>query len=93
MLILPPISDLTYAAELKGHLQAAVAAGEGLEIDASEVQRISTPCVQVLVAGARAFAEAGGPGLRFARASAAFSDTVTGLALCKALGFPETQNV
>ncbi len=93
MLILPSISDLTYAADLKGHLQAAVAMGEGLEVDAGEVQRISTPCVQVLVAGARAFAEAGGPGLHFSRVSTAFSDTVTGLALCKVLGLPETQNV
>ena len=41
MLILPAVLDLTMAARLKSDLLTALAAGEGLEIDAGQVQRVT----------------------------------------------------
>ncbi|MBS0471270.1 MAG: STAS domain-containing protein [Proteobacteria bacterium] len=78
---LPAVLDLTQAAALKQELQAALAAAEGLTLDAAGVARVTSPCLQVLCAGIRAFAETGGPPLRIRNASDAFTSAVAALAL------------
>jgi len=91
LLVLPPNFDLTAAAALKADLQCTLAQGEGLEVDASQVQRVTSPSLQILAAGARAFAQAGGPAMRISSASEAFSQTVSSLALTSALGIEGKQ--
>jgi len=86
VLKLPAILDLTQAAALKAELLAALAKGDGLDLDAGDVQRLTSPCAQVLASAVRAFAAAGGPSLVVSNASQSFHETVCGLALCEALG-------
>jgi len=86
MLTLPAVLDLTSAASLKAELLAALARGDGLEIDGSEVQRITTPCLQVLASAARAFAQAGGPPLKFSKKSPALLEVASVLALGSPIG-------
>jgi len=57
-----------------------------MTIDASQVQRVSSLCLQVLAAGVRAFVAAGGAALTIANPSSAFLDTVSVLGLKDALG-------
>jgi anti-anti-sigma regulatory factor len=45
---LPPVLDLLAAASLCEQLQARLQSGEPIDVDASEVERVSTPCLQVL---------------------------------------------
>ncbi len=81
-LVLPAILDLPMAAGLLNDCRAALAAGEGLAIDARDVAKITTPCVQVLAAAKRAFAQTGGPALQITDASPAFRGAISDLALC-----------
>jgi len=83
---LPAVVDLLQAGALKAKLEQGLASGTGMTIDGSAVQRISSPCLQVLVAGAAAFAKAGGPSMTIANPSAALLETVTLLGLKDALG-------
>jgi anti-anti-sigma regulatory factor len=92
VLKLPSVLDLTAAAPLKLDLQAALAKGEGLVIDADAVRRVTSPCLQVLVAAARGFAQTGGAGLRFENVSQAFRETAAGLALDGALAIEGDAN-
>jgi len=86
VLSLPPVTDLLQALTLKAQIEQGVASGNGMDVDASAVQRISTPCLQVLVAGAVAFTEAGGPSMVITSPSSAFLETVSALGLKDALG-------
>ena len=52
--------DLTAAAALKKQLLGAVEQGALVHVDASSVERITTPCAQVLVAAARSLSNQGG---------------------------------
>ncbi len=83
---LPAVADLVEAGPLKKRLEQALAAGTGLTVDASAVQRISSPCLQVLVAGMGSFAKAGGPSLVIGEPSEAFRETASVLGLMDALG-------
>lgn len=83
--MLPAVADLTEAGPLKQRLEQALGAGTGLIVDASTVQRISSPCLQVLVAGMAAFAKAGGASLSIRNPSEAFRETATVLGLMNAL--------
>ena len=83
---LPAVVDLPQASVLKAQLEQALASGRGLAIDGSAVQRISSPCLQVLVAGTNAFAKAGGPHMAIVNPSAAFLETVSTLGLKDVLG-------
>ncbi|NIJ47824.1 STAS domain-containing protein [Rhizomicrobium electricum] len=83
--ILPAVADLTEAGPLKQRLEQALGSGIGLTVDASAVQRISSPCLQVLVAGMTAFAKAGGAALSISNPSEAFRETATVLGLMNAL--------
>lgn len=85
-LSLPAVADLVEAGPLKARLEQALATGAVLTVDASAVQRISSPCLQVLVAGVVSFAKAGGPSLVIEEPSEAFSETVSTLGLMDALG-------
>jgi chemotaxis protein CheX len=82
---LPAVADLTEAGPLKQHLEKALASGNGLTVDASAVQRVSSPCLQVLVAGVTAFANAGGASLSISNPSEAFRETASVLGLMNAL--------
>jgi len=84
--VLPASVDLTAAADLKSQLEHAFAEGMGLQVDAGAVQRITSPCLQVLAAAAKSFAEAGGAEMRIAPASTAFRETVCTLGLQEILG-------
>lgn len=82
---LPAVADLTEAGPLKQRLEQALASGVGLTVDASAVQRISSPCLQVLVAGVCSFAKAGGAALAIRNPSEAFRETASVLGLMNAL--------
>ena len=79
------VADLTQAGPLKARLEQALATGTGMTVDASAVQRISSPCLQVLVAGVRTFAKAGGAALVIANPSEEFRETASVLGLLNAL--------
>ena len=49
-LVLPVALDLNAAAQLKQELQEARAAGEAISIDAGNVQRLCSLCLQLLLA-------------------------------------------
>ena len=83
---LPAVADLLQADTLKMQLEHGLASGSEMTIDASAVQRISSPFLQVLVAGVVAFAKAGGPSLTISNPSAAFLETVSTLGLKDTLG-------
>jgi anti-anti-sigma regulatory factor len=59
--VLPDCLDLTRAQELRDELSAALLRGTPLQIDASAVERLSTPCAQVLLAAGRAAAAGPAP--------------------------------
>jgi len=86
ILQLPAVADLTFAATLKDMSERALSAGTGLVVDASGVQRISSPCLQILASAATAFTKAGGPVLVFSDPSTDFLETVSMLGLDSALG-------
>jgi anti-anti-sigma regulatory factor len=83
--LLPAVADLTEAGPLKQRFEQALTNGNGLTVDASAVQRISSPCLQVLVAGVAAFAKAGGAELAICDPSEAFKETASTLGLMNAL--------
>jgi anti-anti-sigma regulatory factor len=84
-LTLSAVSDLVQAGSLKASIEHGLGAGRGLRIDASSVQRISSPCLQVLIAGVAAFATKGGPSLMIENPSAPFLEAATVLGLAEAL--------
>ena len=82
---LPAVVDLPHASILKAQLERGLAGGCGITIDGSAVQRISSPCLQVLVAGVKTFVEAAGPPMTIVNPSAALLETVSTLGLADAL--------
>jgi anti-anti-sigma regulatory factor len=78
-LILPPVLDLTAAEPLCSQLRAALDAGPVL-LDAGAVERIATPCLQVLAAAA-ASARAQGLGFRLRDAGGVVAAAITALGL------------
>lgn len=75
--LLGAVLDIRSAAPLRDGLLDAVRLGKPVLVDAGQVERMSTPCVQVLLAAGRS-AEAGNGRIALAQASdsfvAAFSD-------------------
>lgn len=86
---LPAVLDLTVAGALKEQLEAALAASSSVCVDASGVQRVTTPCLQVLVAAARGVGEAGRPSIRLKALSPAMLEVIELLGVKKALGLYE----
>jgi anti-anti-sigma regulatory factor len=76
---LAPVLDLTAADSLKQELLTALAISGEVAIDAGQVQRVSSPCLQVLAAAAQRNA-------RVTNASAAFRETAEALDLAAVLG-------
>jgi anti-anti-sigma regulatory factor len=85
LLTLPASLDLTAASWLKQNLEKALAEGTGLDIDAGSVQRVTSPCLQVLAAAVKSFQQVGGPAMRFSAVSPAMSEIASVLALEEAL--------
>ena len=81
---LAPVCDLSAAAPLRNALISAVDGGGPVAIDASAVQRLGTPCAQVLLSAERSLAARSGGG-ESAGASAAFTDAMRDLGLDDAL--------
>ncbi len=73
-LMLPAVLDLKAASPLKAALLDH--RGGDVRIDASEVQRLGALCLQVLLAGARAWSE-DGHAYRIEPRSDTFSETLT----------------
>lgn len=71
--VLPEVLDLKAAAPLKAALLEL--RGGGMQIDASEVRRMGGLCLQVLLAGARAWSE-DGMAYTIEPRSEAFSETL-----------------
>ena len=83
-LVLPAVLDLKAAHDLKRALEEACAREAPLQVDASQVQRVSSLCLQILAAARKEIVSHS----RFAITgpSAPFVETVTGLGLVEALG-------
>lgn len=88
VLVLPALLDLTHAAGLKTTLEEAVRSGGDLAVDASAVQRVTTPCLQVLASAMRSYAQLGGGALHFREVSPEFADTVRTLGLATMFNIP-----
>lgn len=72
--------DLLAAVPLKERLAAEADRGGRVELDASMVERLSTPCAQILISAARTLAERGDP-LVLTGASEAFTVAIADLGL------------
>jgi len=80
MLALPSVMDLLAADPLRARLLEAIAARAPIVLMAGDVERLSTPCIQVLLAGAR-WAKAAGVSLRIDGAPADFRGAIEDLGL------------
>jgi anti-anti-sigma regulatory factor len=80
---LPQILDLTYANSLRDILTALMGGGSAVILDAAAVERMSTPCAQVLLAAGRAFASSG-QSCRILNASGVFRTALVDLGLERA---------
>ena len=76
---LPAVLDITKAQELRGHMVDRLNGG-AVVVDASAVDRVSTPCIQVLLAAARS-ADRAGTSFRIANASEALRAALIDLGL------------
>lgn len=77
---LPEVLTITAAPDLKNLLLNMLDTSSGLNIDAKNVERITTPCVQILIAAANMCA-ADGKSFKLISPSPAFSDALTMLGL------------
>ena len=55
---LGPVLDIRAAEPLKDVLRKALSKGKPLAVDAASIERMSTPCIQILIAAAAALKEA-----------------------------------
>jgi chemotaxis protein CheX len=76
---LPQMLDLTQAQNLRDSM-IRLSGEHGVLLDASGVERMSTPCVQVLLAAGRG-AEISGKSFKIVRASDAFRTAIADLGL------------
>lgn len=81
---LPEILDISSCKALRDQLVTALAAPGGCEINTRKVRKISTPCVQILVA-AGLEADRKGTGYSFGRVSTVFGDAFENLGLSEFL--------
>ena len=87
---LPPIANLTAAADLRHSLIDALHSGKSVEIEASAVQNITSPCWQVLLAAAKSFGAAGTPAsFVVTNPSTAFAEAASTLGIAQLLGLKE----
>lgn len=88
-LSLPPVLDIAAAAELKRELLEILASGNPVNVDASAVQRVTTPYLQVLAAAARSIAQAGGGRMRLHSMKTELTETIRMLGLAEILNLGE----
>ena len=81
---LGPVLDIRAATPLRDRLQKALKRGKPILLDAAQVDRLSTPCIQVLLAAGKS-AEAGAGRIVLAEASDAFVAAFGDLGLFAAL--------
>lgn len=86
---LPTVLDTAAAGALRQGLLEAIAAGGCVNVDASAVQRISTPCLQVLAAASKSAALVDGCRLRLHGVPPTMSETIHMLGLTECLGTGE----
>lgn len=86
--ILPAVLDLTKAADLKDCLMGAMTVTPNVSVDATALQRITTPCLQVFVAAARDLQSEGGS-LSFSNIPDTMAQAVAILGLSSVLGLAE----
>ena len=82
---LPANLDHAVVHDLRAVLAECVAHGQGVEVNASDVSRLSTPAMQVLVAACSA-AKEGNSAVQLIAPSHAFRDFAATLAIEEALG-------
>jgi len=88
---LPSILDITAAADLKRELMEALASGGSLNVNAGAVQRVTTPCLQILAAAAKSVAQAGGGRFRLHSVPRGLSETIAMLGLEETFGIGEVE--
>jgi anti-anti-sigma regulatory factor len=79
-IVLPARLSINSAAELRKNLMNLLDGNGSIEIDASEVERITTPCIQIIIAMEKSTASAGRK-FKVVNPSAAFSDAFATLGL------------
>jgi anti-anti-sigma regulatory factor len=87
--LLPPSLDLLGAKPLCQQLPAKVLSAEPILLDGSRVERISTPCIQILVAALKS-AEARGTPFRLSNPSTALAEALVDLGLQQVFARQET---
>jgi chemotaxis protein CheX len=87
--LLPPSLDLLGAKPLCQQLQAKVLSAEPILLDGSRVERISTPCIQILVAALKS-AEARGTPFRLSNPSQVLAEALVDLGLQQVFAGQET---
>lgn len=85
-IVLPVVLDAIVAPALKLQLEAACAQPSDLVLDSSAVQRVTTPCLQVLASGVRTFARMGSGTISFGNSSQEFRETVQTVGLASLFG-------
>ena len=85
VVILPAILDAGAAAALLQTLSEALGADEGVRIDAGDLQRVTTPGLQVLAAAAQSFSEKRLP-FGYTNPASPLTDAAETLGLGPALG-------
>lgn len=85
-IILPANLDHAVVHDLRAVLVECVARGQEVEVNASEVSRLSTPAMQVMVAACSAAKEGNSGGIQLIAPSQAFRDFAETLAIEEILG-------
>lgn len=85
---LPARLDLAVAAPLRQALRDLLDTNTRVSIDAAAVERVATPCVQVLMAAARE-ARARGVGFAIGQPSPAFAEALADLGIGPDLAIPK----
>ena len=90
-LTLQPVLDVEAAAELRSELLRALETSACVNVDASAVRRLSTPCLQVLAAAAKSIAQSGEGRLRLHSMPQPLSEMAGLLGFAEALGIEGSQ--
>jgi anti-anti-sigma regulatory factor len=88
-IILPANLDHAVVHDLKAVLVECLMRGEAVDVNASEVSRLSTPAMQVLIAAYAAAKEEKSGAMHLIAPSQAFRDFAATLAIEEALGLTE----
>lgn len=87
-MVLPKVLDISSAGVLKNSLLSVITDGATVELDAEQVQRVTTPCLQVFAAAAKHSEHSGGE-LHFINVPDEFRNAVKAVGLSEILGITE----